>query len=112
MQRRQKAYALVFLICLLSDQQVAPRSITQIASSLDDTKCVVEGRVTKLPSGEPIKGAEIVLMTDDGKNLEHSGFTDATGQFSLADIEPGRYKITTVRLSHSHVDATVCNAAA
>jgi hypothetical protein len=93
MQRRQKAYALVFFICLLSDQQVAPRSITQIASSLDDTKCVVEGRVTKIPSGEPIKGAEIVLMTDDGKNLEHSGFTDATGQFSLADIEPGRYKI-------------------
>jgi hypothetical protein len=93
MGQRQIAHVLVLFICLSSDQQVAPKSIIQSASSSDDTKCVVQGRVTKLPSGEPIKGAEVFLITDDGKNLEYSGFTDTTGQFSLTDIEPARYKI-------------------
>jgi len=57
--------------------------------------------VVKL-DGNPVEGATVSFVSDDGKNV-FTGFTDASGNFKLANAEnkegvaPGSYKVTVVK---------------
>jgi hypothetical protein len=57
--------------------------------------------VVKL-DGNPVEGATVSFVSDDGKNV-YTGFTDASGNFSLVSSDnksgalPGTYKVTVVK---------------
>jgi hypothetical protein len=68
------------------------QSAPQLSSS-DHEKCVIEGVVTSVPTGEPLKGA-VVYLTAPGKyKALFSAETDAQGKFSLEGVEPGEYEL-------------------
>ena len=63
----------------------------------------VEGTVTNQATGEPVRGAEVLLIRDepaavDGQNRLIGARTDAAGHFSISAAEPGRYRL---RASHN-----------
>jgi len=70
------------------------RSAPQL-SSPDHEKCVIEGVVTSVPTGEPLKGAKVFLTARDNYKALFSAETDGTGTFSIKDIEPGEYTLRT-----------------
>jgi hypothetical protein len=57
--------------------------------------------VVKL-DGNPVEGATVSFVSDDSKNV-YTGFTDASGNFSLVSADnksgalPGTYKVTVVK---------------
>lgn len=68
------------------------QSFSQLSSS-DHEKCVIEGVVTSVPTGEPLRGA-VVYLTAPGKyKALFRAETDAQGKFSLEDVEPGEYEL-------------------
>ena len=68
------------------------QTASQLSSS-DHEKCVIEGVVTSVPTGEPLKGAQVYLTAVGKYKALFSTETDAQGKFSLEGIEPGEYQL-------------------
>ena len=68
-------------------------ALPQAPSTLSDSaKCFIAGTVLKAATGEPLKKARVVLQKQEPSAQPIVAITDATGHFSLKDIEPGRYR--------------------
>ena len=59
--------------------------------------CTVEGLVLKAGTEEPLKKAWLTLRLEGTQSQSFSATTDATGRFTLKDIEPGRYRLSVER---------------
>ena len=68
------------------------QSAPQLSSS-DHKKCIIEGVVTSVPAGEPLKGAHVYLTAPGKYKALFSTETDAEGKFFLEGVEPGEYQL-------------------
>ncbi len=63
----------------------------------------ISGQVLNAVTGEPIRRASITVMRGDpapgelGPPLSYSTSSDASGQFTMKDVEPGKYRMTAQR---------------
>ena len=63
-----------------------------------EDKCTIEGQVLSLPTGEPVKKAQITLQSMSAeKRSGYSAVADASGHYVLQDIDPGQYRLSAVR---------------
>jgi protocatechuate 3,4-dioxygenase beta subunit len=61
-------------------------------------KGVIEGRVLRAGSGEPIAKASVTLFRQDGRDRRpQHAITNDTGRFSFPNLEPGRYQLSADR---------------
>jgi Carboxypeptidase regulatory-like domain len=88
-----KFWPLILFLSLLAGWRTAWLSTLLAAPQLDTDKCTVEGIVTSIPTGAPLKGARIVLYSTEKRERLYHAETDATGQFSISAVEPGKYAI-------------------
>src|SRR5450432_2940555 len=66
---------------------------------------VVEGIVTKDPSGEPVKKALIELIAENqAEGGDYTAVTGADGTFRVEGIAPGRYRLFAERTGYLEVD--------
>ena len=61
----------------------------QIREKIREALCVLSGVVVDVVEEKPVQGAEVIL-TDKTTYRVH---TDSNGRFTIANIEPGRYKL-------------------
>jgi len=61
----------------------------QIREKVREALCVLSGVVVDVVEEKPVQGAEVIL-TDKTTYRVH---TDSNGRFTIANIEPGRYKL-------------------
>lgn len=59
--------------------------------------CTIEGKVVAAATGVPLGKAWIMLRKAEGQDQGVSTRTDASGKFTLKDVEPGRYRLSAVR---------------
>lgn len=70
-----------------------------VAESKPEDRCAVEGKVVNAATGEPLRKANLtmrradVAMNTTGIPTSYTTSTDDGGQFSMKDIEPGRYRL-------------------
>ena len=62
-----------------------------------EDKCIVEGQVISAVTGEPVKKAQLMLRKADGPGSPFAAASDAGGKFSIADIDPGKYRLSVTR---------------
>jgi protocatechuate 3,4-dioxygenase beta subunit/uncharacterized protein (DUF2141 family) len=68
-------------------------------------RAVLEGMVTKDPTGEPVKKALIELIAaNQGEGGNYTALTGADGQFHIDGIAPGRYVLFVERTGYLEVD--------
>jgi hypothetical protein len=60
--------------------------------------CTIEGRVTNLLSGGPVRKARVVLGPPG--NPKYEAITDTNGHYSIAGIAPGRYPLSVLRTGY------------
>ncbi len=84
----------VVLLSIAFGAHDGAQSAPQLSSS-DHEKCIIEGVVTSVPTGEPLKGVRVFLTARDNYKALFSAETDGTGIFSIKDIEPGEYTLRT-----------------
>jgi 5-hydroxyisourate hydrolase-like protein (transthyretin family) len=59
-----------------------------------EERCMVEGQVLNQASGEPVARANLILRRVDGRgDAPSSTSSDASGKFTMKDLEPGRYRL-------------------
>ena len=62
------------------------------------TKCRLEGTVFSAATSEPLKKVEMVLShLDDPGKAGYDAATDASGQYVIEGVEPGRYQLSAAR---------------
>ena len=91
------------LVCLLA---LAGQVFAQdVATAKETGPASLEGKVVKEPSGEPLKKAIVEVIAE---NQEEGGNYTATsnqdGQFKIAGIQPGRYRMFVERPGFVEVD--------
>jgi hypothetical protein len=93
MRRPRKLCLLVLLLSCAAAWRAAWHSTLLAAPQPETEKCTVEGIVTAIPTGAPLKGARVSLNAlGTYRSLYHTR-TDAAGQFVLSGIEPGKYDL-------------------
>jgi len=94
----------LIVVCLLA--LAGPTLAQGTPAAKEPAKASLAGSVVKEPGGEPLKKAIIELI---GENQEEGGNYTATsdqdGQFNIANIQPGRYKLFVERPGYIEVDA-------
>jgi hypothetical protein len=93
MRARPVGWLVILLLGIAPAKLRGLRSARQTGSPSEAEKCAIQGAVTQLPTRAPLKGAEVVLTAGSRYRPLYRTETDATGQFSLSEIEPGKYKI-------------------
>ena len=83
---------LVFAFALGTSERA--QSSFQSSNTSDQEKCVIEGVVTSAPTGEPLKGAQVYPTAPGKYKPLYSAESDATGHFSIENIEPGEYQLS------------------
>lgn len=69
----------------------------QAPGSLSSEKCLVEGRVVRAGSGEPLRRAQVTLTPIARNAVPMRALTDADGRFSFQGVDPGRYRMVAER---------------
>jgi hypothetical protein len=70
--------------------------------------CSVEGRVVNTVTGDPIRRASISMIRSErapgetGPPTSYSTQSNSSGQFTMKDIEPGKYLLTVTRTAVMH----------
>jgi hypothetical protein len=92
---------------LLSAQQAAggrvgTRPLAQTQTTKPEDLCSIEGQVTNAVTGEIIRKANIILTSTDvvPSNSPPTGYStasDSAGHFAMKDIEPGQYRLMSMR---------------
>ena len=73
------------------------------AQTKPDDLCAVSGQVSNAATGEPVRRALVSLRRIDMSpgvttvQVSHTAVTDAAGQFAMAGIAPGKYRLTAER---------------
>ena len=76
-----KCFSLVLLICIVASAHAqAPKGSS-----------VVKGRVIYADTGQPLRRAEVSLVTQDGGNWVGHTITDRNGEFVFNDVDAGAY---------------------
>jgi hypothetical protein len=92
---------LVFVILLasvLSSTVLAQDSSSRAqAKAQPPKKCSLAGRVLKAGTDEPLKKAQVTLQKADSQEAPVTVVTDAGGQFSIENVDPGRYFLSVSR---------------
>ena len=83
------------LLLLIHPQAGAqtPPSI-DAAKTQNNEKCVIDGTVVTLDTGEPLKKATVILWSHDNGEQSVYAITDAQGHFQLDKLEPGTYSLS------------------
>jgi protocatechuate 3,4-dioxygenase beta subunit len=92
------------LVCFLA---LAASALTQTNASeaKAPAKATLQGRVVKEPSGEPLKKAIIEVIAENQElGGNYNATSDQEGHFTIADIQPGRYRIFVERTGFQEVD--------
>jgi hypothetical protein len=98
-------FALLVVPALVAAQQQAG---TQFVKPED--KCSIEGQVTNAVTGEPVKKARINLdrmdRRDNGGSIAtaYGATSDASGRFTIQDIDPGVYSLSAERSGFAHLE--------
>ena len=73
------------------------------AQTKPDDSCAISGQVSNAATGEPVRRALVSLRRIDmspgvtAVQVSHTVATDAAGQFAMAGIAPGKYRLTAER---------------
>ena len=73
------------------------------AQTKPDDSCAISGQVSNAATGEPVRRALVSLRRIDMSpgtttiQVSHAVATDAAGQFAMAGIAPGKYRLTAER---------------
>jgi protocatechuate 3,4-dioxygenase beta subunit len=97
----------IALLGLLTAAFTATATVAQTASSLTQSpaRAVIEGIVTKDPSGEPVKKAVLeVIAENQAEGGAYTAVTGADGTFRVEGIVPGRYRLFVERTGFLEVD--------
>jgi 5-hydroxyisourate hydrolase-like protein (transthyretin family) len=75
-----------------------PRANSQTADD-SQNKCSLQGSVVDSKTGQPLKGAEVMLrpMSMGNRGEPNSAMSDAEGHFSFGGLAPGRYRLAASR---------------
>jgi len=76
---------------------IVPFAFSQTAQPPSKSVGSVEGVVAAVSTRDPLKKAWVTLHKADGQGMTSGALTDATGHFTLKDIEPGRYRLVAER---------------
>lgn len=84
---------------------LAARARPQDSVPKEPAKASLAGSVVKEPGGEPLKKAIIELIAENQKEGgNYTATSDQDGQFKIANIQPGRYKMFAERPGYLEVD--------
>jgi protocatechuate 3,4-dioxygenase beta subunit len=79
---------------------LAAALFAQQSSTKPDDLCGIEGQLTNVATGAPVKKADLVLRrvdlnpSKDAQQTNYSATTDAGGKFAMQDLEPGKYRLS------------------
>jgi protocatechuate 3,4-dioxygenase beta subunit len=82
--------------------QPTERSV-QVAEMKPEDRCAIEGQILNATTGEPVKKANLILRRADVAPAtgifptSYTTVTDAAGNFSMKDIDPGKYRLSVNR---------------
>jgi Carboxypeptidase regulatory-like domain len=109
MAHLRKLWLLVLFLSFLAAWRAAWQSTLLAAPHPDTEKCTVQGIVTAIPTGAPLKGVRVSLnAVGSYKSLYHAQ-SDATGEFSLSGVEPGKYTLSISKDAYENPDR-ICNS--
>jgi protocatechuate 3,4-dioxygenase beta subunit len=75
----------LFLLAAPAQQATTPNS---------PDLCTVQGVVVNANTGEPLRKANVIIWSDEGRHREMGSTTDAImGRFELKGLYPGRYRL-------------------
>ena len=81
---------LVMAFCLV----LVPRAYAIQANPPEQSPTpTIRGRVLQEPDGQPIRKANVELNGRKGPAAQYSAVTDAEGQFTIEDVQPGQYRV-------------------
>jgi hypothetical protein len=86
---------LIMVFCLIL---VPSASASQADSPEQSPTPSIQGKVLQEPGGQPIRKANVQLNgRREPGTKEHSAVTDAEGQFTIDDVQPGQYVVVVER---------------
>jgi len=80
-----------WLFLSLLSQQKNPQPVAPVPPAS------VEGVVLSATTGDPLRKAWVSLRRAEGRGRSQNAMTDASGRFTLKDIDPGRYMLSVDR---------------
>jgi len=63
----------------------------------------IKGKVTHDRTGDPIPAANVLLLQTDGTATRYGAFTDASGEYVIINVPPGRYHLKAVMIGYKRV---------
>ena len=88
---------LLLALCVACSAQ--PPAKQPAPSTKPEDLASISGQVLNAVTGEPLRRASVTLMRADptpgdlGPPLSYSTSSDAAGQFTMKDVEPGKYRM-------------------
>jgi hypothetical protein len=76
---------------------------TQAPETKPEDRCAIEGQILSSTTGEPVKKANLILRRADvtpsqgNYPASYTTVTDAAGNFSMKDLDPGKYRLSVNR---------------
>jgi len=94
-------------VCLVFSPHIA----SQASPASAPKHCALEGQVVQEPGGEGIKKAQVELDSEDPDNaVLYTTLTDGEGHFTIQDVKPGHYDLSSNRYGFVPVRARHGNA--
>src|SRR5438067_2257010 len=83
----------LFIPALLAQEAPASQPTPAAAPAEKPKKSTITGRVINSKTGEAVKKANVMLMKGGGGPKTTSAESDASGNFTFVDVEPGTYTL-------------------
>jgi hypothetical protein len=85
-----------------SSNRVTPVPAAEQPPVKPEERCTIEGTVTATATGEPLRKANLILRRTNpgpggGQSMSYAAVSDASGHFTIADIDPGKYFLMVAR---------------
>ena len=101
-----RALLLAVVLCLPAYPQPRTRTaappVAEVPAVRPEERCTIEGSVQNALTGEPLRKANLTLRLAEGRpgggtGMSYTTSTDAAGRFTIANIEPGKYRLSAER---------------